>query len=258
MAFSESYLIPKTTFEKLKRWRQKIPPDVELKMLDHRTRFALPTTKKEPPNSQMKTILDSVKEPAKKVLAKKILNFISTRAGGSIRWEDDYKIIIDGEKNYHLDIRDAILDLVGETADTNGKTLGLYQKLKQLKTPFHYLQFYDVAQEEAKLDRIKSQAKMEEMVEKVLEKKFQDYNDYSYEEEESSPEEREEYSFIKPEVVGHLKPDLDATVSGLGDEAFTMSPIIHGLPKRMASKKTSTPKKTHRMQLRNQKWINYR
>ena len=158
MAFKQSYLVPKHLYEILCNPTQissKEPPDVRMKKLDHAYRFQMEVEDEEehPKKIILKPdkdtlshrkdiILKAVKDDSKRYLASQILKFFHEKGGGSVKFEDDFKVAVDGERIPGLDARDALRYLVGEIEDSDLKAFPLYQKLKTLKARDHLSRFY--------------------------------------------------------------------------------------------------------------------
>jgi len=151
-SFEESYLVPKTVYQKFAAQKKMQPIDVRLKNFDYQRRFLdsadntpiLPQTipRESESEQQMRIILNSIKDVSKRSLASQIINFIISRAAGSIGWTKQYHVTLDGERIYGLDIRDALKHLVGEKVDFAGASWPVYQRLKDLGAHQSLLSFY--------------------------------------------------------------------------------------------------------------------
>lgn len=162
MNFTESYLVPKKLYDDItavKRGALLVPPsgktdlyidsnlpdDVKLKLLDYHKRFGtavknngmtrgdpLPEDGQALKEKQMEEIIGSVRDFSKKKLATKIVRFIVDKGGGTIGWDDNFTLIIDGVKHFGTDVRDCIKVTVGEMRDTLNKTDRFVEKLESL------------------------------------------------------------------------------------------------------------------------------
>lgn len=152
MAFKECYLVPKQLYDKqIKMADSAMPADVKLKLLDHEKRFgpAVRTTPEDQETRlerQMQTILDGVPDVTRRNLASQILTFIVTRGGGSIRWSDDFGVLLDNQRLYNLDIRKVMRHLVGADSDIKRESLPIYERLLSLGMKPTLLMFYDSAE----------------------------------------------------------------------------------------------------------------
>ena len=146
MNFEESYLIPKTLYEKLRHNETDTTPpdDVAIKQKDYAYRFKLGKShlnlQEENPSA---LILDSINDSSKRLLAAQILHFIHSRGGGSIKWGEDYIMIIDGTRYEELDAREVFRRIVGEIEDPAQTAYPVYIQLKKLQAPYYFLRFYD-------------------------------------------------------------------------------------------------------------------
>lgn len=150
MDFKECYLIPKELYDhqvKAKD-RSSLPADVRLKLLDHQKRFqtAVPPKKEDEESrleQQIQTILGGIPDVTRKNLASQILTFIVSKGGGSIRWTDDFGVLLDNQRLYNLDIRQAIRHLVGANPDFKRESLPIYERLLALGMKPTLLMFYN-------------------------------------------------------------------------------------------------------------------
>ena len=141
MSFEESYLIPKSLYEKLQKPAPE-PSDVTLKKKYFAVRFQLQKLPRTQLQNPPDLILDAIEDEAKRSLAKQILNFIQTHGGGTIKWGEDLVLTINGFRMEELDAREVIRQLVGEIADFNQQAYPVYEQLKLLGAPEHLLRFY--------------------------------------------------------------------------------------------------------------------
>lgn len=146
MAFKESYLVPKSEYERLTKVQLiDEPADVQLKKLDHAYRFQTKVTTIPPTLGQERKehVLEAIKDDSKRMLATKILKFIRKKGGGTIKWDENFKLMVDDFKLSWLDARDAFRYLVGEIEDRDFVAYPLYEKLVELKAPSYMIAFYD-------------------------------------------------------------------------------------------------------------------
>ena len=143
MSFEESYLIPKSLYERLQNQKPATDPDdVAIKKRDYAYRFRLkklPLTQLQYPSA---LILDAFDDDAKRNLAQQILHFIQTHGGGTIKWGDDYVLIVNGTRMEELDAREVMRQIVGEVEDPNQLARPVYDQLQDLGAPDYLLRFY--------------------------------------------------------------------------------------------------------------------
>jgi len=143
MGFKECYLVPKELYEK-----QHLPADVRLKQWDYKKRFQSSVNTPTPSEDskleqQMQSILGGIPDVLRRNLASQILTFIVTKGGSSIRWTDDFVVLLDNQRLYNLDIREALRHLVGVSPDIRRETYPIYERLLALGIKPNLLMFYD-------------------------------------------------------------------------------------------------------------------
>ena len=147
MTFKESYLIPKHLYETLQHNAlNKEPDDVVVKKKDYAYRFKLSATPQAAQNNPFEPILSSIVDDAKRNLAFKILQFIQTRGGGSVKWGGDNIMILNGTRTVALNASDVVRKLVGEIEDPQYLAYPVYQQLQRLNAPEYLLRFYPAIQ----------------------------------------------------------------------------------------------------------------
>ena len=163
-SFKECYLVPKALYESLskgKTLKEKTmvknsksnlpsntnydtPADVKTKYYDYDNKF--PTQSAPNPKSHRYSLeyelLGNLHSIGKKNVAKDIVNFIISRTGGTIEWNDDFKLEVDGETLFDLDLRDVLAFIVGEQEDYYGKAIPIITKLQELNAPSYFFMFY--------------------------------------------------------------------------------------------------------------------
>jgi len=149
MGFKECYLVPKELYEKqIRKVDPPIPADVKLKWVDHQKRFQsgvqIPQEVEESQlERQMQTILEGIPDVSKRNIASQILTFIASRGGGSVKWTDDFGVLLDNRRIYNLDIREVMRHLAGVTPDIKSQSLPIYERLSELGMKPTLLMFYD-------------------------------------------------------------------------------------------------------------------
>ena len=155
MGFKECYLVPKELYDQQVKMndRPPLPADVKLKLLDQQKRFQTGVQpRKEDDESrleqQMQTILNGIPDVTRKNLASQILTFIVSKGGGTIKWSDDFGVLLDNQRLYNLDIRQVLRHLVGVSPDLRRESLQIYERLLALGMKPTLLMFYNDEPEE--------------------------------------------------------------------------------------------------------------
>lgn len=184
MAFKECYLVPKQLYDRqVKMTDSTMPADVKIKLLDHEKRFgqAVRTTSEDQESQlerQMQTILDGVPDVTRRNLASQILTFIVTRGGGSVKWTDDFGVLLDNRRLYNLDIRKVIRHLVGADSDIKRESLPIYERLLSLGMKPTLLMFYDNPEfEDDDESDLAEKEDWDEEVESDREEKYEEANE---------------------------------------------------------------------------------
>jgi hypothetical protein len=150
--FRECYLIPKQTYDAVVRdqpaHKEHLPDDIQMKLNDFRQRYNFDENKKDKgkirsTHEEHTEILESVRDSGKREIAKKILDFIQTRTGGTINWDPHFNVILDGQILFGVDIRDVVRVLVGDIRDFDHRARPVFQKLEELRIHPSLLLFYD-------------------------------------------------------------------------------------------------------------------
>lgn len=134
MTFKESYLIPKELYEKLLNSKKNdllapigvdLPADVKVRMMDFHERFKENPTIRDDKHDkrkerssgtheQIEQILGSVNNQSKLPLASEIIEFIRNKMGGTVTWDRNYNLVLNGTTFYGVDIRDCLRVLLGD------------------------------------------------------------------------------------------------------------------------------------------------
>lgn len=152
MGFKECYLIPKELYEK-KQQNSSVPADVKLKQWDFHKRFqtknhSLTASEESQLEQQMQAILNGIPDLMQRNLASQILTFIASKGGASIKWTDDFGVLLDNQRLFNLDIRDVLRHLVGVNPDFKRVSFPIYERLLELGIKPTLLMFYDNSVEE--------------------------------------------------------------------------------------------------------------
>ena len=159
MAFKECYLVPKVLYETMSKGNSSknskssffshkgsfsTPADVKTKYFDYNEKF--PSQSSPNPKSFRYSleneILGNIHSIGKKKLAKNIVDFIISKTGGTIEWNNDFKLEVDGVTLFDLDIRDVLSFIVGAQEDYHGKAIPIIKKLQELNAPSYFFMFY--------------------------------------------------------------------------------------------------------------------
>lgn len=169
MNFKESYLVPKTIYEKMAtpchdvsetgkidNKADKIPADVRMKLYDYNKKFPkkyppnkifppanLPSNHEEKGVDVAEELVSSIKNTSRKNLANEIISFIKRRGGGEIGWTNNFDLVLNDRRHFGVDIRDMLAFTVGEIEDSSERARAFIHKLREIQAPPHFFMFYN-------------------------------------------------------------------------------------------------------------------